>query len=59
MPLFDYVCPKCSAKYERYIQGNGHLEKRHNPLCEVCGVETEKVEYSLVARRNPEKGIQT
>ncbi len=59
MPLFDYECPLCKARYERYIKGNGHLEKRHSPICETCGVETEKVEFSVPAKRNPDKGIQT
>jgi hypothetical protein len=58
MPIFDYVCPTCKAKYERFTFGNGHLLERHAPLCEVCGIETDQVEFSVPAKRNPEYGIQ-
>lgn len=58
MPIFEYKCPTCDAKYERYTYGNGHLAERHAPLCEVCGIETEEVEWSVPSRRDPERGIQ-
>lgn len=57
MPIFEYQCPHCLAKLERYTSGkvNNNL-----PLCKNCdmSIEMEQIEYSLVAKRNPEKGIQ-
>lgn len=56
MPLFEFVCPICLEKIERYVSGNIVAS---NPICKTCGqsVEMEQV-VSVPAKRNPDKGIQ-
>jgi hypothetical protein len=54
MPLIEFECPKCCAKVERIVFGQ--IEKPE-PMCE-CGNQMQVIEWSIPARRNPEKGIQ-
>ena len=52
MPLFEFVCPKHGI-FERFT-----LEKFDTRPCPVCREESEKIEFSIPAKRNPECGIQ-
>ena len=57
MPMFEFVCPICLDKLERFTFGNITAA---NPVCKRCdqGVEMKQVEFSLPAKRNPEHGLQ-
>jgi len=55
LAIFEFECLKCCAKIERYVYGN---ISKPAPICE-CGNQMEPVEWSVPAKRNPEKGIQT
>lgn len=55
MPIFEYNCLQCGKKVEQYVVGA--IEARL-PLCAECGKQMERVEFSVPAKRNPEKGIQ-
>ena len=63
MPIFEFECPMhgkfeviCESKYDtqpcpswmKELSGEEHY----------CQVESEKIEFSIPAKRNPEKGIQ-
>lgn len=52
MPLFEFEC-KTHGVFEKIT-----IEKYDTLLCPVCGEESEKVEFSVPAKRNPEFGIQ-
>jgi hypothetical protein len=52
MPLFEFQCPKHGV-FECFT-----LEKYDTRPCPKCKEECEKIEFSVPARRNPEKGIQ-
>lgn len=54
MPIFEFECPQCGLRIERYTVGD--IDKPA-PLC-TCGVQTEQIEWSIPAKRNPERGIQ-
>lgn len=54
MPLREFKCPKCGGKIERFFHG---FVKNDPPLC-GCGYQMEEVEFSVPAKRDPEKGIQ-
>jgi len=53
MPIFEFVCPKGHGKFELIT-----LEKYDTMMCPKCGEESEKVEWSVPAKRNPEHGMQ-
>ena len=55
MPIYEFVCVTCKETIERYTQG--HIEKLP-PICALCGIEMEHKEFSVPAKRDPEKGIQ-
>lgn len=55
MPIYEYSCPEHRDKViERYTSGQVNNKP---PLCE-CGKAMEQVEFSVPAKRNPDKGIQ-
>jgi len=56
-PIFEFQCPFCLDKVERITFGD---IKNTPPICKRCdqGVEMEQIEFSLVAKRNPEYGIR-
>jgi len=52
MPIFEFECPE-HGKFERIV------DFKYDTLpCPKCKVESDKVEFSVPAKRNPEKGIQ-
>ena len=53
MPIFEFTCPKGHGKFELIT-----LEKFDTMMCPKCGEESEKVEWSVPAKRNPEHGLQ-
>jgi hypothetical protein len=57
MPLYEFQCPNCYARIERVVIGK---IPNHPPVCGECniGIEMDLVEWSVPARRSPEKGIQ-
>ncbi len=57
LALFEFQCPHCLNKIERIVFGS---IKNDPPVCTRCdtGSLMEQVEWSVPARRNPEKGIQ-
>ncbi len=57
MPLREFICPKC-GKFESYVSSTIPPPTRPcpNPKCKERG---KLVEFSVPARRNPDKGIQT
>jgi putative FmdB family regulatory protein len=52
MPIFEFKCPK-HGKFEQIT-----LEKYDNLMCPKCGELSDKIEFSVPAKRNPECGIQ-
>ena len=54
MPIFEYQCPLGHGKFEPICAA-----KYDTQPCPKCQEESEKVEFSVPARRNPEKGLQT
>lgn len=62
MPIFEFTCPgdhtglPAKQKIERYYVGQ---IAKPTPICLDCGCVMKQVEFSVPARRNPEKGIQT
>lgn len=54
MPLYEYVClnEDCKRRQERISRYDDP-----NPICSVCGHDTEKI-VSVPASRNPDYGIQ-
>lgn len=56
MPLFEFRCPEHHSQVvERYTTGNVHSTP---PRCKLCERMMEQVEFSVPAKRDPEKGIQ-
>ena len=58
MPIFEFECPK-HGKFERIIDAK--YDTQPCPRCaNDCNdyQECNKVEFSVPAKRNPEKGIQ-
>jgi hypothetical protein len=53
MPIREYVCPE-HGKFERVIIGR----EVEFPKCPRCAEFCIPVEFSVPARRDPEKGIQ-
>ena len=43
MPLFDYLCKKCSNKEERLV-----TSKNQEVFCDKCGSEMERKETSKI-----------
>ena len=39
MPIYEYKCPKCGAKFEKLIS----MSQRDNVKCEKCGSEVDRV----------------
>ena len=39
MPIYEYKCPKCGAKFEKLIS----MSQRDNVKCEKCGNEVDRV----------------
>ena len=52
IPIFEYNCEQ-HGKFERICDA-----KYDTQPCPKCQEESEKVEFSVPAKRNPEKGIQ-
>jgi len=56
MALYEFECPKCKERIERIVWGD---IRKPFPRCQECNLAMKMVEFSVPARRNPEKGIQT
>lgn len=54
MPIFDYICPNCGNHFDKYVTP-GDTEPQ---TCPKCRHIASQLEYSVPARRNPDKGIQ-
>lgn len=52
MAIREYFCKVC-GKWERL-----EFSKRKEARCPSCGRESERVEFSVPARRNPKHGEQ-
>ena len=47
MPIYEFKCKKCSAVIEKIIMfAEAEKLDKESPICNTCGSETEKVEYS-------------
>lgn len=37
MPMFDFVCASCGAKFEELIRNSGTADSPSSPACPTCG----------------------
>jgi len=63
MAIFEFECPVhgkfeviCDSKYD--TQSCPFLIMNRDQLEEYCGIESDKIEWSVPSRRNPEYGVQ-
>lgn len=57
MALIEFECPSCKVRIEQIRFGSAIDDPA--PVCHECGVRiTERVEFSVPAKRSPEHGIQ-
>ncbi len=54
MALYEFDCPNGHGRFEKIVDF-----KYDTQPCPKCQEESEKVEFSVPAKRNPEKGIQS